>query len=234
MRNASANPVMTWSLCALISLSLHAAVLRLAPLWQPPQIHFEHGISSLQLTLMPMPAVPETVTETVEAPPPATQPLPVLPEETEISEHPDPIPDREPEIETPDPEPDREPEIEAPAPQPEPPPEAPTPPEAPADEIPKGVDEPPQQQTVIRPIYPQLSRRLGETGDVSLQFMVTTAGRAENIRILRGSGFRRLDEAAVSAVRRARFTPARRLGQPAEAEMSIVFRFRLEDAGQIP
>lgn len=57
------------------------------------------------------------------------------------------------------------------------------------------------------PAYPLLSRRLRETGTVLLQVLVDADGRPSQVRLLRSSGFERLDLAAVDAMRRARFKP---------------------------
>ncbi|MDE2299513.1 MAG: TonB family protein [Burkholderiales bacterium] len=57
------------------------------------------------------------------------------------------------------------------------------------------------------PVYPATSRRLGESGEVRLRVEIDTDGRARRISVHHSSGFPRLDESAVAAVRAARFTP---------------------------
>jgi len=47
--------------------------------------------------------------------------------------------------------------------------------------------------------------------------------------ILQSSSHRLLDEAAVPAVRRARFTPARQDDRPVDAWVTVPIRFRLTD-----
>jgi protein TonB len=59
------------------------------------------------------------------------------------------------------------------------------------------------------PSYPPLSRRLGEQGGVLLRVLVTRDGSAEQVLLVRSSGYARLDTAAMEAVRRWRFLPAR-------------------------
>ncbi|MFW6162471.1 MAG: energy transducer TonB, partial [Planctomycetota bacterium] len=49
------------------------------------------------------------------------------------------------------------------------------------------------------------------------------------VRVARSSGHAVLDEAAVAAVRRWRFTPARAGGAAVTAEVEIPIRFRLSD-----
>jgi protein TonB len=68
-------------------------------------------------------------------------------------------------------------------------------------------------------------------GVVLLEVVVAADGRALEVRVLRSSGFRPLDESAVTTVReRWRFVPARRDGVPVESRVPVPIRFRLEDA----
>ncbi len=60
---------------------------------------------------------------------------------------------------------------------------------------------PPQQ------VYPETSRRLNESGKVSLRVLVDERGRAVEVQITQSSGYSRLDQAAASALRAARFQP---------------------------
>jgi protein TonB len=60
-----------------------------------------------------------------------------------------------------------------------------------------------------KPAYPAMSRRLGEEGQVLLRVLVSPQGRPEQIQLLSGSGFARLDEAAQEAVAKWRFVPAK-------------------------
>ena len=59
------------------------------------------------------------------------------------------------------------------------------------------------------PQYPAESRKLREQGVVLLKVAVTAAGRAAEVQLQRSSGYARLDEAALRAVRRWEFKPAR-------------------------
>lgn len=59
------------------------------------------------------------------------------------------------------------------------------------------------------PVYPTLSRRLGEEGRVVLRVFVEPGGRPGRIEIGTSSGAPRLDQAAQEAVRRWQFVPAR-------------------------
>ncbi|WP_222428743.1 energy transducer TonB [Denitratisoma sp. DHT3] len=60
------------------------------------------------------------------------------------------------------------------------------------------------------PIYPNLSRRLKEQGTALLRVHVNADGSVAQIELSRSSGYGRLDQAAIEAVRLWRFVPARR------------------------
>ena len=60
-----------------------------------------------------------------------------------------------------------------------------------------------------KPGYPMMSKRLGEEGQVLLRVLVSSQGSAEQVQLVRSSGFSRLDEAAAEAVARWRFVPAK-------------------------
>jgi periplasmic protein TonB len=60
-----------------------------------------------------------------------------------------------------------------------------------------------------KPVYPAMSRRLGEEGQVLLRVLVSSQGSPEQIQLLQTSGFPRLDQAAEAAVSKWRFIPAR-------------------------
>lgn len=59
------------------------------------------------------------------------------------------------------------------------------------------------------PVYPPLSRKLGEFGQVTLRVFVSADGQADKVEIRESSGYERLDRAARDAVSRWRFVPAR-------------------------
>ena len=60
----------------------------------------------------------------------------------------------------------------------------------------------------VDPTYPPTSRRLGEEGTVRLKVLVDERGRARDVQVAKSSGFARLDEAAMTAVRKWRFVAA--------------------------
>lgn len=78
------------------------------------------------------------------------------------------------------------------------------------------------------PGYPILSRRMGETGITVLRVELDEQGHVDSARIATGSGFARLDEAALTAVRTWRCNPAQRNGQPVRAVALQPFKFQLQ------
>ncbi|OGT20675.1 MAG: hypothetical protein A2V90_05120 [Gammaproteobacteria bacterium RBG_16_57_12] len=85
------------------------------------------------------------------------------------------------------------------------------------------------------PAYPAMSRRLREEGQVLLLVQVSEKGAAEQVEIKQRSGFSRLDEAALKAVRQWRFVPARRGDEAVAASVvvPIVFRLMTADAQDV-
>jgi protein TonB len=78
------------------------------------------------------------------------------------------------------------------------------------------------------PRYPHHSRRLGEEGAVVLRVELTEHGTVDIARIHSSSGFARLDEAALGAVKTWRCTPPTRNGQPVRAVALQPFNFVLQ------
>lgn len=81
-----------------------------------------------------------------------------------------------------------------------------------------------------RPDYPSAARASGVEGTVMLLVTVSRTGSALRVTIERSSGSELLDRAAVRAVERWRFTPARRGGAAIEADVRVPVTFRLSDA----
>jgi protein TonB len=77
--------------------------------------------------------------------------------------------------------------------------------------------------------FPPLSRRLREAGVVVLHVVVDTAGVPRSVSLQRSSGFARLDEQAIGAMRRARFHPCMDGGVPIECESDAALAYELED-----
>lgn len=78
------------------------------------------------------------------------------------------------------------------------------------------------------PVYPIFAKRAKEQGVVMLRVRVDAAGAVEGIDLHKSSGSQRLDDAALAAVKRWRFVPARS-GERAVAGVALVpVHFQLE------
>lgn len=204
-------------ICLLLVIAVHAGALGVmfysaSPLPKAIQLPTVQGI------LIPAPPA-----ETVQLPsaqdiPPPVEPPPPEPEK----------PKPEPKKPKPKPEPKPKPIVEAPPSekaitQEEQPVEESAPPPREAQQVATTkTDEntlgapvtPPQEDANHlnnpRPAYPSLSRRLREQGTVILEVLIKTDGSVGEVRIKESSGFKRLDETAMKAVKQWSYSPARR------------------------
>lgn len=78
------------------------------------------------------------------------------------------------------------------------------------------------------PVYPPVSRRMGEQGLVLLRVFVTARGDANAVEVKAGCGHPRLDRAAQDAVKQWKFVPAKRGEQPVDAWVVVPIRFSLK------
>lgn len=76
--------------------------------------------------------------------------------------------------------------------------------------------------------YPEMARRAGIEGRVTVQFIVNEQGRVENAKVVRGIGGG-CDEEALKAVRNAEFKPGMQRGRPVRVQYALSINFRLEN-----
>ncbi|WP_425402417.1 energy transducer TonB [Gracilimonas tropica] len=76
--------------------------------------------------------------------------------------------------------------------------------------------------------YPEMARRAGIEGRVTVQFIVNEQGKVENARVVRGIGGG-CDEEALKAVQKANFTPGMQRGRPVRVQYALSINFRLEN-----
>ena len=191
-----------------------------------------------QVALPPAPDVPPPQpVEAVRPPDPVTvdDPLPTPPD-PEALKLPEPVFDPPPPMDLPepvertDPTPAVEPEVERkPEPRPDPPVAQPAPPQPAVAPRQARVDAPPKPKKTIRPDYPRGSRTRGEEGDVQLELSVDAAGVVTAVNVVSACPFAELNEAAVRAARKARFTPARQGRKSVPCTARITLTFRLKD-----
>lgn len=77
------------------------------------------------------------------------------------------------------------------------------------------------------PVYPRVSRRLHEVGIVTVRVYVAPDGAPAVIELMESSGFARLDESALEAVRLWKFSPAKRAGIAVAAWVVVPIEFSL-------
>jgi protein TonB len=61
----------------------------------------------------------------------------------------------------------------------------------------------------VRPVYPEAARQAGVEGTTLLRVRISMDGRVDDVQVQRSAGHAALDRAAVEAVRKWRFEPAR-------------------------
>lgn len=79
------------------------------------------------------------------------------------------------------------------------------------------------------PVYPQISRKMGEEGMVILHVEWDEKGQITSTSVSTSSGFRRLDDAALAAMHTWRCNPAKQQGLPVRATTVQPFSFRLQE-----
>lgn len=78
------------------------------------------------------------------------------------------------------------------------------------------------------PTYPAISRRMGEEGKLVLRVELDESGYIDNARVVDSSGYTRLDNAALEAVKNWQCRPSMRSGQPVRAIALQPFNFVLQ------
>lgn len=79
-----------------------------------------------------------------------------------------------------------------------------------------------------RPVYPPVSKRLGEQGKVVLRVLIGADGSAKQAQIRQSSGYERLDQAALATVLKWRYVPGKRGGVPEDMWFNVPIHFVLE------
>jgi TonB family protein len=77
--------------------------------------------------------------------------------------------------------------------------------------------------------YPEMARRAGIEGRVTIQFIVNEQGDVENAKVVKGIGGG-ADEEALKVVKQAKFEPGVQRGRPVRVRYALSINFRLEDS----
>ncbi len=83
---------------------------------------------------------------------------------------------------------------------------------------------------VAKPTYPRQSKERGEEGSVTLQLTITAEGRVRDARILKSSGYERLDYAVTQALSTWRCSAAVKEGNTVMERTTLDIHFSLKDA----
>jgi len=79
------------------------------------------------------------------------------------------------------------------------------------------------------PVYPPISRRMGEQGKVTYKVWIGVDGKAQRAELVSSSGFSRLDKAAYDAVMSWRYVPGKRNGVPEAMPFNVPINWTLKD-----
>lgn len=210
-----------------------------------------HGAVAWWLSQQPTPKLPEVPPQVppmtiefsaptppvVEPPPPPPEPIP----QPVVQEPPPPVVD-ENAVKPPPPKPVPKPKpkpVAKPKPAPKPVEQPPAPPKAETPPAPPAPAAPPAQVPVTPPSahagylhnpapeYPSLAQRRGWEGSVLLRVHVLANGSPSEIQIQTSSGREALDQAAVKAVQRWKFVPAKRGDVAQDGWVSVPLDFKL-------
>jgi len=89
-------------------------------------------------------------------------------------------------------------------------------------------DDPPVAMSPIRPVYPEIAQEAGIEGVVIVQAFIDEKGRVKETLILKGVPNTGLDEAAMEAIKKTRFKPAKQRERSVGVWISIPVNFRLK------
>ena len=78
------------------------------------------------------------------------------------------------------------------------------------------------------PVYPPLSRRLGEQGQVVVRVFIGTDGKASRAELRTSSGFDRLDQAALRTAQEWTYVPGKVNGEPKAMWFNVPINFVLK------
>ena len=212
-------------LLGLLALALHGAV-----------IYWISQSPSPVLPIVPPEVPPMTIEFSAPAPAVETPAPPPEPMVQPVVEPPPPVVDELAAKPPPKPKPKPRPVVKPvakPAPRPEVPAAAPAPlaaPAPPAPAVAKAVTPASASAGYLHnpaPEYPSLAMRRGWEGTVLLRIHVLASGKPGEIQIQKSSGRTQLDDAALSAVKRWSFVPAKQGDVPQDGWVSVPIDFKI-------
>lgn len=100
-------------------------------------------------------------------------------------------------------------------------------PAAPVSAAPKTITSGVEYIQAPQPVYPPMSKRMGEQGKVILRVLVSESGKPDQVQIQTSSGSARLDEAGRQAAMRALFKPHLEDGRAVSVYVIVPLNFQL-------
>ena len=184
-------------------------------------------IYGLRTTFINKPVM-EEVQVVMPEPPPIVDPTPSAPKPAA----------KTPVIETPPIQPVEQAPVPAPPPDPVPPQavasDAPPSPNANTDSTAKdgtaGVTSPAiTDLNGCKPAYPQAALKQGQTGTVRVKFVIGTEGNLVSAEVVKSSGVKSLDTAAIDGLSKCKFKPAMQNGNPVQSWFQTDYVWSLQD-----
>lgn len=90
-------------------------------------------------------------------------------------------------------------------------------------------DDPPRPLVAIRPVYPDIAQEAGIEGQVLVQCFIDKTGKVKETIILKGIPNTGLNEAAVDALRKTEFRPAKQRGTNVGVWITLPINFKLPE-----
>ena len=90
-------------------------------------------------------------------------------------------------------------------------------------------DDPPVPKTPIKPEYPEIAQEAGIEGTVYVQAFIDKKGRVKEVSVIKGIPNTGLNEAAMEAIRKTRFLPAKQRERAVGVYISIPVHFKLKN-----
>ena len=90
---------------------------------------------------------------------------------------------------------------------------------------------PQKKPNQVEPVYPKASIDANEQGRVILHVFLDSFGDVIDVKVHKSCGYKRLDEAALAAVKQWHYSPARRGSLATPSEILVPIRFIIREQG---
>ncbi len=86
-----------------------------------------------------------------------------------------------------------------------------------------------KQLTLVNPVYPNMAKRKGIEIEVKVNFTIDINGRIKNIQFTSQNKINYFKSSILTAIKKWRFSPAKKDDKPIESQMSKIFSFSLQN-----